>query len=127
MKRKVETSETSESKKNSNESNNEKAACPSYGSQSYWDERYKNNSAKDDQATISMDDKISQVEEEGSPGFSWYFSYNELRPLLLPLLLGRDEEEEEWSDCEEMDEILEGSDDDFGEDLTDLEELIDFI
>jgi len=119
MKRKVETSETSESKKNSNESNNEKAACPSYGSQSYWDERYKNNSAKDDQATISMDDKISQVEEEGSPGFSWYFSYNELRPLLLPLLLGRDEEEEEWSDCEEMEEILEGSDDDDDDDNVD--------
>ena len=101
---------------------NEKAQCPSYGSQNYWDERYKNNYNTEDEnekksvvSKKSLSARTTDQEgdrEEGSPGFSWYFTYNELKPLLLPLLLGRDEEEEEWSDCDmgEMEEILEGSD-----------------
>ena len=44
---------------------------PPYGTQEYWESRYA---------------------ESANAGHSWYFTYDELRPLLLPLLLGRDTE-----------------------------------
>ena len=42
------------------------STAPAYGSKSYWQERYAKKEAH----------------------HSWYFSYTELRPILLPLLLG---------------------------------------
>lgn len=45
------------------------AAAPPYQSQQYWDDRYAG--------------KLSD-----SPCHCWYFSYKELRPLLLPLIFG---------------------------------------
>lgn len=70
---------------------------PPYGTQEYWENRYA---------------------ESASAGHSWYFTYDELRPLLLPLLLGRDDtgsivdgddednggEYEEWVEDENDDE-----------------------
>ena len=61
---------------------------PPYGTQEYWEIRYAESSIS---------------------GHSWYFTYDELRPLLLPLLLGRDTEtfvdgdddEGEWEEEEE--------------------------
>jgi ubiquinone/menaquinone biosynthesis C-methylase UbiE len=50
---------------------------PSYGSQEYWEERYSRETA--------------ESEEDPSPFHSWYFSYEEMRPLLLPLILGTEE------------------------------------
>jgi len=99
-----------------------KEACPSYGSQNYWDERYKNNYSNDDSTSTQKEQKEDEGKdiEEGSPGFSWYFSYNELKPLLLPLVFGRGEEEEDaWSDCDDMEEILEGDDDEEEEEVDD--------
>jgi hypothetical protein len=54
---------------------------PSYGSQEYWEERYR---------------KVQKVQEdqEPDPFHAWYFNYEDLAPLLLPLVLGEDEEEE---------------------------------
>ncbi len=91
----------------------EQQACPSYGLKNYWDERYGKNAISEVETEKSTDLKKLQLGEKGSAGFSWYFTYTELRPLLLPLLLGRDEEDEEWSDCEEFEEILEASNEDF--------------
>lgn len=66
---------------------------PPYGSQEYWENRYA---------------------ESASAGHSWYFTYDELRPLLLPLLLGRggadasaDDDEDDGEEWEEV-----GDDDD---------------
>lgn len=49
---------------------------PPYGSQSYWENRYKKLK------------KGSKEDEEDLRYHSWYFTYAELRPLLLPLILG---------------------------------------
>ncbi|GAX24178.1 hypothetical protein FisN_4Lh267 [Fistulifera solaris] len=50
---------------------------PSYGSQQYWEERYSRDTA--------------DSEDDPAPFHSWYFSYEEMRPLLLPLILGTEE------------------------------------
>ena len=122
MKRKIEEASTEEARDAATCTPcDAKAECPSYGSQEYWDKRYKKNYSsdtkdKDEDESKSKDKdgkKDDSAEDEASPGFAWYFSYDELKPLLLPLVLGRDEAEEEWSDCDdEMEEILEGNDDD---------------
>jgi hypothetical protein len=53
---------------------------PSYGSQEYWEERYR---------------KLQKVQagQEPDPFHAWYFSYEDLAPLLLPLVLGEDDDE----------------------------------
>lgn len=79
---------------------NNPASCPSYGSQEYWDQRYKgesNNSKKDSNSKT----------DEGEPGFSWYFNYDELKPLLLPLCIGRNDGDDDWSNVEEDEEFFE--------------------
>jgi hypothetical protein len=116
MKRKIEESSTEGGLESCNPSD-PKASCPSYGSQHYWDERYQKNNSSDPKDRDQQKDE--NEDDETSPGFSWYFTYNELRPLLLPLVLGRGEEEEAWSDCdEEMEDILDddGEDDEADED-----------
>ena len=53
---------------------------PDYGSQDYWEERYKKHGC--DQA----------ADDAALPYHAWYFTYSDLRPLILPILLGgRDE------------------------------------
>ena len=79
---------------------------PKYGSISYWDERYqKQFSLVAQQATTTSssnaptsdgnrkDDDTNLKLSNGNdvstlPYHSWYFTYDELRPILLPLLLG---------------------------------------
>lgn len=66
---------------------------PTYGSQQYWEDRY----------TTSHEKVEGQKRtEEDSPEalHAWYFAYEDLSPLLLPLILGDGEDEE----CED-DEI----------------------
>ena len=62
---------------------------PPYGSQAYWEERYRNQQEK-------KSDK-----DEPDAFHAWYFSYEELAPLILPLILGEggeaEEEEEDHS------------------------------
>ena len=48
---------------------------PSYGSQEYWEQRYSRET-------------VDSSEDHPSPFHSWYFSYEEMRPLLLPLIVG---------------------------------------
>lgn len=66
-------------------SNEDGSAPPQYGSQEYWDERYKKfrkvEAEEDDKTKIPNDDDVL-------PNHAWYFTYQELRPLLLPLILG---------------------------------------
>jgi len=52
------------------------APPPPYGTQEYWEGRY----AKAGAGGGAAGDEL--------PGHAWYFSYGDLRPILLPLLLG---------------------------------------
>ena len=88
--------------------------CPNYGSQAYWDQRYNSHNNKDDEARKSSVD-------DPDPGHAWYFDYPDLRPILLPLILGSDvdiggngddtdEEIEKEGDDMKASEILDSSD-----------------
>lgn len=109
--------------------------CPLYGSQDYWDQRYKKNyfSLPNDASEGKEDGGVRVSDEEASPGFSWYFNYQELKPLLLPLVLGsnrndQDEDEddnEEWSSEEYEEEDMEGEEEEEEEDIADDVEDVD--
>ena len=56
---------------------------PPYESQEYWDTRYKQHQ--------TPNDKLAHHEvpdTDAMPYHAWYFTYSDLRPLVLPLLLG---------------------------------------
>ncbi len=76
---------------------------PKYGSISYWDERYQKQFSLLSQTTMSSNAPTpdgNRKDDDGNinisngndvstlPYHSWYFTYDELRPILLPLLLG---------------------------------------
>ena len=95
---------------NLTEGGDDKDPPPAYGSQEYWEKRYsvlqpQSQKSKLD-AGVGDDGSESEEKSDALPGHSWYFTYDELRPLILPLLLGREEEEkeEEWEEEEEEEE-----------------------
>jgi SAM-dependent methyltransferase len=55
--------------------------APLYGSQEYWDARYR-------QHQVPNVSDNGQADDEAMPYHAWYFTYSDLRPLILPLLLG---------------------------------------
>jgi hypothetical protein len=84
---------------------------PKYGSKSYWDERYQKQfmliaqnilSKKEPVSELQQPDAITSISRKDTdiidpkiiedvttlPYHSWYFTYDELRPIILPLLLG---------------------------------------
>jgi hypothetical protein len=84
-----------------------KPSIPDYGSKDYWEARYKSNllSANDDINTASTNaDEAEQgtrivdgieLSTEVQAGHAWYFSYEELRPLILRLVVDCDDDKEE--------------------------------
>lgn len=54
---------------------------PLYGSREYWDARYRQHHIR------NVADN-GQADAEAMPYHAWYFTYSDLRPLILPLLLG---------------------------------------
>lgn len=62
---------------------------PPYGSQEYWEERYKKNRQVE---TKKDEENEAQPNQDGVddalPYHAWYFTYRDLRPLILPLVLG---------------------------------------
>jgi hypothetical protein len=56
---------------------------PPYGSKEYWEERYK-------RLKTEKSKESSEGDEEPAPFHAWYFNYEELAPLILPLILGDD-------------------------------------
>ena len=88
-------------------SESEELPTPAYGTQEYWDSRYdKNQPTSND---------ISRSEEAPDPFHSWYFTAEELLPLLLPLILGDDddgEEEDDDDDDDDDDDNDDGNDND---------------
>lgn len=70
------------------------ASLPNYGTKDYWEDRYRNGVDGDG---------------GGSPeaGHCWYFTYRELRSLVLPLLLGSESHELCQNDLETDDDVEE--------------------
>lgn len=86
---------------------------PKYGEQAYWEERYKqllenqndpdttNTGEQDCEPSNNTNNKRQKMDEQTinknnnspSPYHSWYFSYEELRPLILPIILGENRDE----------------------------------
>lgn len=61
----------------------ETSSLPAYGSQQYWEDRYKRLQTK----SVKEDSK-NAAEDEPDPFHAWYFNYEELAPLILPLIVG---------------------------------------
>lgn len=109
----------------------EQFKTPQYGSKEYWEARYKSHlpdvhvqkvSGKSDEVVgttgdSKIDDADAKYELDGielskeaiNPGHAWYFTYEELRPLILPLILGSAESgaEELESECDDGDSWVE--------------------
>lgn len=112
--------------------------APKYGTKEYWEARYKshksgvglvaenaNEANEPSENTSNADSKSNEsseanpsyvvdgvvlTKEATKPGHEWYFSYDELRPLILPLILGNmDDDNESQEDCEEY--LLEDGED----------------
>lgn len=124
------------------DSSNQTSLPPKYGTKEYWEARYKShltdsdasktstatgNTKKDEsntnEASTYIVDGIELSKEATKPGHAWYFSYEELRPLVMPLIFG--DVEEEASDIEEYDEDAEswveeeeGSEEEVGDGVT---------
>ncbi|KAL7535900.1 hypothetical protein ACHAXR_011574 [Thalassiosira sp. AJA248-18] len=129
-----------------------KSAAPKYGTKEYWEARYKahlpgvvvkpwnqnesnvevDNNMKNSEGsnedpskdeTSYVVDGVVLSKEALKPGHEWYFTYDELRPLILPLILGDvdnevnpdefNEDQESWVE-EEEDEGGDGDSDDGG-------------
>jgi SAM-dependent methyltransferase len=100
-------------------------SAPDYGSKEYWESRYKSHvNAEFDASNEIGGDAISN--EAAAPGHEWYFSYNELQPLIMPLILGEsdsevgeseyDEDAETWVEAEGGEEESDDNEEDERED-----------
>ena len=69
-------------------------APPPYGSHEYWEERYKK--LKESKKASVDDDE----EDDPDPFHAWYFNYEELAPILLPLILGDESNDNNGSEEE---------------------------
>jgi ubiquinone/menaquinone biosynthesis C-methylase UbiE len=74
-----------------------KSDCPppSYGSQEYWEQRYQKHQQQGGKDNDNDDTNEDKEEKDGDhnvsgalPFHAWYFTYQDLRPLILPLILG---------------------------------------
>ena len=83
---------------------------PAYGSQIYWEERYRKN------LRACIED--SDVETDVIPYHPWYFTYEELSPLILPIIIGsyiKDEMEKDVTQNKDMGVSGNGGEEDDGE------------
>jgi SAM-dependent methyltransferase len=80
------------------------APPPEYGSLNYWEQRYQKQLLKKDSANSqdvngNNDNGKDDDDDDGVvPFHAWYFTYQDLRPLLLPLVLGGRQEARETMD-----------------------------
>ena len=84
--KKGETVESNGAKKQKLEGTNEEnesAPPPPYGSQEYWEERYQKN-----QRFVKSNGEETSDTSDALPFHPWYFSFGELSPLILPIILG---------------------------------------
>ena len=117
-----------------NEVQSSKATAPPYGSKEYWEKRYKSHLPKkqkivddcleskeerspkqqseletkgDEEKSIQDDDDQEPNDQNTPPGHAWYFNYDEIRPLILPLILGREQDDEDDNGVKHDDEVSE--------------------
>ena len=67
------------------EAKTEETSAPAYGSREYWEDRYK---AKDMGGNIGKED-------DSEPHHAWYFKFDDLEPILLPLIVGNDDDDDD--------------------------------
>ena len=115
----------------------EEQTIPQYGSKEYWEARYKSHltdvdltskknvdtgnndrdapDGQNDDAEYVLDG-VKLSKDAINPGHAWYFTYQELRPLIIPLIFGSEENSDDdvGSDCDDGDswqEVEEGDED----------------
>ncbi|KAL9181879.1 hypothetical protein ACHAXT_012222 [Thalassiosira profunda] len=76
-----------------------KPPAPKYGAKEYWEARYKShNLPEEDEGAGDGEgrvlDGVVLSKEAAKAGHEWYFTYDELRPLIMPLILGEDDDNE---------------------------------
>lgn len=77
---------------------------PAYGSQQYWEERYENLAKK--YATTESTSKQNEEGGEAPDAFhAWYFNFEELAPLIMPLILGGPTNDDEDDDDEDKGDV----------------------
>ena len=97
-----------------------KEPTPTYGTKEYWEARYKSHNLPAEEVTVNENnyvlDGVVLSKDALRAGHEWYFTYDELRPILLPLILGKldnevdgsdyniDDDEESWIEEEDEDE-----------------------
>ena len=106
----LDTEETLESRKRPRAESTEKSKneheeklTPEYGSQEYWEKRYEN---------MAGEQAEEKPEDDPEPYHAWYFKFEDLAPILLPLIIGSDD----YEDSED------GEDDDNGSDPNEEDE-----
>ena len=130
MKQRNYSSDDAANAKSSKRPREEEQTDPLYGSKEYWEARYKSH-LPDVEISTNNAQNSGKIEVDGvelskeaiSPGHAWYFTYEELRPLILPLILGSEESkaEEVESNCDDNDswaeeEVCEEDDDEIEND-----------
>ena len=99
------------------------AEQPKYGTRQYWDARYKSHTIPspsksssihknngneeedhDNVADVVFVDGIALTKDATNAGHEWYFTYSELSPLILPLILGKEDDYEGDEDDEDDDD-----------------------
>jgi hypothetical protein len=92
-KRTRETATDSKSKDSSSSQEPSPKKPPAYGKQDYWEQRYNQN---------LNDESDSKQKALPETFHSWYFSYEELSPILLPIILGDIADDESDNDNNEF-------------------------
>jgi hypothetical protein len=95
MKRKIDSRDVPVVNRVTAEEDTQPLTSPAYGTRVYWESRYQSffeqcqpvaESQTSHEAISST--IISKSEDQPEPGHPWYFTYDELKPLLLPLVIG---------------------------------------
>ena len=75
---------------------------PKYGTKEYWEARYKSHlpEVTVDDTSYTLDGVVLSRDAMKS-GHEWYFTYDELKPLIMPLILGSTDNEVAESDYDE--------------------------
>ncbi|CAB9508122.1 expressed unknown protein [Seminavis robusta] len=93
----------------------ESKSLPKYGSKEYWEQRYEKvlpDSEKDPK-------EVANDEEEPDAFHNWYFTYHDLRPIILPLIMGGKEAAQSLLEDKNDDSARDEKDDDEDPDNSD--------
>jgi len=97
----------------SSSTNKKKEWPPAYGSQEYWEERYQKHRRSEEK---DGEDEGAESDSDALPYHPWYFTYQELSPLILPLILGGRDEGVDLMGGNRKDIVEEINGDDTGDD-----------